>query len=77
MKKGVGTISPKEVSDIHAEALKDSCGLPGLCSDKSLEAVLYRVENHILYGDIKDLYEIAVKYAVAIATGHAFNAPRS
>ena len=39
MKKGIVTISPEEVFDIHEEILKDSGGLPGLCPDKSLDAV--------------------------------------
>ena len=73
MRKGIGTISPQEVSDIHDGILKDSGGLPGVCPDKSLEAVLYRVENHILYGDINSLHEVAAMYAVSIATGHPFN----
>ena len=73
MKKGIVTISSGEVFDIHEEILKDSGGLPGICPDKSLESALYRVENHILYGNINSLHEIAAMYAIAIATGHPFN----
>ncbi len=56
MKKGVGTLSPKEVSDIHDRILKDSGGLPGRCPDKSLEAVLYIESNIIYYMEILKIF---------------------
>lgn len=73
MIKGIKILGPAHVLDIHDEILKESGGLPGLCPDKSLEAVLYRVENHMLYGNISSLNELAAMYAISIATGHPFN----
>lgn len=47
--------------------------LPGLAKDKSLEAALFRIENRLRYGLIKDVYDLAATYAVVIAVGHVFN----
>lgn len=47
--------------------------LQGLAGDKSLDAVIARVENRIHYGMIEDVYELAACYASYIAVGHVFN----
>jgi death on curing protein len=34
---------------------------------------LYRIDNYITYEGVRDPYEIAAYYAIAIAQGHTFN----
>ena len=41
--------------------------------DKSLEAALYRIENHAFYGGVTGIFDIAALYGIAIAQGHVFN----
>lgn len=57
---------------IH-EAVINPNELQGLAGDKSLDAVVSRVENRIHYGMIQDEYDLASSYAVVIARGHVFN----
>lgn len=47
--------------------------LAGMAGDKSLDAVLGRVENRLNYGLIEDVFELAATYAVVLAVGHVFN----
>lgn len=47
--------------------------LQGLAGNKSLDAVIARIENRIHYGMIEDLYEFAACYACYIAVGHVFH----
>lgn len=47
--------------------------LQGLAGNKSLEAILHRIETRIHYGLIGDVYDLAATYAVVIAVGHVFN----
>lgn len=47
--------------------------LQGMAGNKSLEAVIARVENRMHYGMIEDVYELAACYASYIAIGHVFN----
>ncbi len=47
--------------------------LQGLARNKSVESVLARVDNRIVYGLIEDVFELAACYACCIAVGHAFN----
>ena len=47
--------------------------LQGLAGDKSLDAVIGRIENRIHYGMIEDVYELAACYACYISIGHVFN----
>jgi len=57
------------VEAIHDEVLNPG-EVPGRAGDKSLEGALARVENRLAYGLIADPFDLAVAYAVAIATGH-------
>ena len=41
--------------------------------NKSLDAVLSRIENRMGFGMISDLYELAACYACYLAVGHVFN----
>lgn len=47
--------------------------LQGLAQDKSIEAIIARIDNRIAYGMIRDVYELAACYACYIAVGHAFH----
>lgn len=45
----------------------------GVAGDKSIEAIVNRIDNRIAYGMIRDIFELAACYACYIAVGHAFN----
>ena len=47
--------------------------LQGLAGDKSLDAVLARIENRMSFGMIGDVYDLAACYACFLAVGHVFN----
>ena len=47
--------------------------LQGLAGNKSLEALVDRIENRIRYGMIGDVYDLAATYAVVITVGRVFN----
>ncbi|MDE0308729.1 MAG: type II toxin-antitoxin system death-on-curing family toxin [Acidiferrobacterales bacterium] len=61
-----------DVLNIHKKVI-DPHELQGLAGDKSLDAIIHRVENRIHYGLIGDAYDLAATYAVVIAVGHVFN----
>ncbi len=63
------------LQDVHLihENIIDGQELQGYAGNKSLEAVIARVENRIHFGLIKDEYDLAAAYAVVIAVGHVFN----
>lgn len=65
-------LSSEEVFSIH-ELVINPGELQGLAGDKSLDALIGRVENRIHYGLIRDVYDLAATYAVVIAVGHVFN----
>mgnify|MGYP001767175880 CR=1 FL=1 len=46
--------------------------IAGLAGDKSLDAVLGRVETRLRFGLIKDVFELAATYAVMLVVGKAF-----
>ena len=47
--------------------------LQGTAGDKSLDAVLARIENRMSFGMISDAYDLAACYACFLAVGHVFN----
>ncbi len=47
--------------------------LQGMAGDKSLEAVLARIENRMSFGMINDEFDLAASYACFLAVGHVFN----
>jgi death-on-curing protein len=55
------------------DAILNANELPGLAGDKSLDAVLGRVENRLNYGLIEDVFDLAATYAVVLAVSHVFN----
>jgi death-on-curing protein len=44
-----------------------------MAGDKSLDAVLARIENRMSFGMINDVYELAACYARFLTAGHVFN----
>ncbi len=66
------TIAIEEVIATHDNILLEIGGLPGLSANKSLEAALLRIENHIFYEGMTDLFEAAALLCIAIAQGHLF-----
>ncbi len=44
-----------------------------MAGDKSLDALLARIENRMSFGMINDVYELAACYACFLAVGHVFN----
>ena len=65
-------LNSRDVFTIHDKVINPQ-ELPGLAGNKSLDAIIARVENRIHYGMIGDEYELAATYAVVIAVGHVFN----
>jgi death-on-curing protein len=65
-------LSAKSVLFIHEQVINPH-ELQGLARNKSLDAVMARVENRIQYAMIADSYDLAACYAVVIAMGHVFN----
>jgi|SRR5690625_1501152 len=63
------------VITIHDEIIKNFGGLPGYGRGGvgAIESALARIESHIHYEDVADVFLIAALYAVAIARGHIFN----
>ena len=61
-----------DVLNIDAKVINPK-ELQGLAGNKSLEAIIHRIENRIRYGLIGDMYDLAATYAVVIAVGHVFN----
>jgi len=65
-------ISTEDVVEIH-EAVINSNEIQGLARNKSIEAIISRIDNRIAYGMIHDVYELAACYASYISVGHAFH----
>ena len=47
--------------------------LQGMAGNKSLDAVLGRIENRMSFGLISDEFDLAACYACFLAVGHVFN----
>jgi death-on-curing protein len=60
------------VIEIH-EAVIASNELQGMVANKSIHAIIARIDNRISYGLIRDKFELAASYACYIAVGHAFH----
>lgn len=61
-----------QIVEIH-EAVIDSNELQGMGRNKSLDAIIARIDNRIAFGMISDVYELAACYACYISVGHAFH----
>ena len=47
--------------------------LQGMAGNKSIEAVIGRIENRLAYGLVGDVFDLAACYACYIAVGHCFH----
>lgn len=65
-------LSAEEVIEIH-EAVIASNELQGMAANKSIHAIIARIDNRISYGLIRDKFELASCYACYIAVGHGFH----
>ena len=65
-------LSATDVVAIHEDVIEPH-ELQGMASNKSIDAILARIDNRIAYGMIDDVYTLAACYACYIAVGHAFN----
>ncbi|MFC1665249.1 type II toxin-antitoxin system death-on-curing family toxin [Pseudomonadota bacterium] len=65
-------LSCAEIISIH-ETVIEANEVQGQAINKSIEAIISRIENRISYGLIRDIYELAACYACYIAMGHAFH----
>lgn len=65
-------LTAQDVLALH-ELVINPGELQGVARNKSIEAVIARVENRLHYGMISDVFELAACYAAYIAIGHAFN----
>lgn len=61
-----------DVVEIHDLVISQN-ELQGMAGDKSLEAVLARIENRMSFGMINDEFDLAACYACFLAVGHVFN----
>ena len=62
------TLSARDVAAIHGQVIGPE-EPQGLARNKSIDAVIARIDNRILYGMINDVYELAACYATYIAVG--------
>ncbi|WP_238946795.1 hypothetical protein [Seongchinamella unica] len=64
-------LSPLDVVEIH-EFVIEGHELQGIARDKSIEAIIGRIDNRIAFGMIRDVFELAACYACYLSVGHAF-----
>ncbi len=62
----------KDVVALHEEVV-GTHELQGMAADKSIKAIIARIDNRLAYGMIVDVFELAACYACFIAVGQAFN----
>ena len=65
-------LSDRDVIAIHEQVIKLN-EIQSLAGNKSLDAVLARIENRMAYGMLNDIFELAACYACYLAVGHVFN----
>lgn len=65
-------LTADQVVSIHEHVIQPN-ELQGLAHNKSIEAVLGRIENRLTYGLIGDVFDLAASYACYIAVGHCFH----
>ena len=65
-------LSPRDVVEIH-EFVIEGHELQGMAGDKSIEAIIGRIDNRIAYGMIRDVFELAACYACYLSIGRAFH----
>ncbi len=65
-------LTADQVVRIHERVIQPN-ELQGMAHNKSIEAVLGRIENRLAYGLIGDAFGLAASYACYIAVGHCFH----
>ena len=65
-------LTADQVVTIHERVIAPN-ELQGMAKDKSIHAVLGRIENRLAYGLIGDVFDLAACYACYIAVGHCFH----
>jgi len=65
-------LSSSDVIEIHDLVINRN-ELQGMAGNKSLDAVLARIENRMSFGMIADEFDLAACYACFLAVGHVFN----
>ena len=65
-------LKASDVIAIHEDVIAPN-ELQGMAANKSIEAIIARIDNRIAYGMIDGIFELAACYACYIAVGHAFN----
>jgi death-on-curing protein len=65
-------LTADQVTSIHEHVIQPN-ELQGMAHNKSIEAVLGRIENRLTYGLIGDAFDLAASYACYIAVGHCFH----
>lgn len=63
----------EQVLSIHLQILHNTQEDKELSPGMSLESALNRIDDHVYYTGLNDVFEIAALYAIAIAKGHCFN----
>ncbi|WP_417625244.1 type II toxin-antitoxin system death-on-curing family toxin [Paremcibacter congregatus] len=61
-----------EIIAIH-DSVIEVHELQGMAPNKSIDAIIARIDTRLAYGMIRDVYDLAASYACYIAVGHAFN----
>ncbi|MBT5827045.1 MAG: type II toxin-antitoxin system death-on-curing family toxin [Gammaproteobacteria bacterium] len=65
-------LSSSQIIALHEQVISPN-ELQGMAGDKSIDAIISRINNRITYGLIEDVFELAACYACYISVGHAFN----
>lgn len=65
-------LTQADVIEIHDLVIGEN-ELQGMAGDKSLDALLARIENRMSFGMINDEFDLAACYACFLAVGHVFN----
>jgi death-on-curing protein len=60
-------LTTEQVLSIHLQILQNTQEEKRLSPDMSLESALNRIDDHLFYTNLNNIYEIAALYAIAIA----------
>ncbi|HIC1896452.1 TPA: type II toxin-antitoxin system death-on-curing family toxin [Citrobacter freundii] len=66
-------VSSQEVIEFHDRLVMRDGGVAGMPDPGRADAIIHRVLNMHYYEGIKDVFDLAAVYLVAIARGHIFN----
>lgn len=66
-------VSSQEVIEFHDRLVLRDGGVTGMPDPGRADAIIHRVLNMHYYESVKDVFDLAAVYLVAIARGHIFN----